>query len=1294
MEFRTEFVCHDFESICYMYLDKRFLQIGKYTLESYLLQVDHAILDKMQCVDSQAYIRVLYNLLHFHTRSFPQFPEGFEEGASKKIKKEDIVYRRFTADNKPMVEIAIRPYRAPFPRELSDDPTVNSVPTPTVNPVPSPGDDLFAPEPVSSNGQTPSTTGEEQAQAAEAETTESVTIVGWMFIFKCLDRTLDIDAEMARFFKEFNAKCLKREKLKQASMEELTNNPFTVCFEKEIWFTIFLPSVCPELYKNNAAQKLANSKELRGGHQFALSKIFSLENAVKRLGNAIPLDEYYILGEEFFVNINSFLKYNLNDLKRNSAGVEDTTIARENNFSMSNSGRGLSPSAENLFDSTREAVADMKKACGKKDDCYSEKWDKFTKSDDCRDMIMSYVLSDDFNPGRKIATKFLLDEISVAKQKSQAFKLHPTTRPNGIDFRKTIFGNLISIFYYKINQLLRNHFHHEEQVLLLISSLLMYTFGNDELRLHIIISGPSEAGKSFLIQMLILLTIFGICKEYAQGSEKAHTTDSNWNMFFIVADEGPKDILQRDADNGSTGSSTVKTMMTSGHLLVHRAYVDEKTKKIVTNETACERRCLFFIVMNPAFKMMPTSIQSRVYKHHLPLLSIRNDAVLENRKINKAHFDQFRKTHQYRQALAAYLCAMIDMDLIENINMEIPVIMANIVNNVLDRKYNIVLDGRDWQRIFTFCKALVIFYALEMVFFSRVSDREFDILQLFECQQYLFCTREIFWYALGHFQNSILSPYLHIVLDGFRLASNGGQTDNPPVFERYFDEGSKGMVDSQVYYFLEVTIVDRKQPISNYIASIIADAISNSLYVTLSAEMIEDILQPYNEKGMNSHGANIFKIQYVTRMHKSGLRVSKQFYDLIMSNPGTHIVEDLIRASMDEFTSEYDYIYGTTDRLKGMSPFVPCTVRSKPKVLAQHGGNKRRLRVANVDYQPPEYDYFMDNEKIVNPKKLRPKRFSRLTTNLDKKIQKKIVNAVYGIPSQHPYTCDPKAIFDFPDYKQPEDQEESSEEEEEEEPYETPSESEALETHPEAIPDGSTEEQMNVEALSNPSTSDIIAKTNNSQTRHPGTSFHFIPPPTSRTLDLADPETLVAPPPPPTTTTPSVVRPLSFHELKRVKAPSASTIFEPPVKPDAATLKLNKAKNIEKKRKKDKETKKKQREKAEADAKIRKKHKPISIVFEEASHSGVSEAEESGTADSFIVSSDEELFAEEDDGISLGSRDTQPEKRRRIIQSDSDSIQGSIVEEEHQEAVESQESNGEEAGNVTREEPEEEEALL
>lgn len=1306
--------------------------MGKYDLMTSLMKVDAQLLNTMRCTDPQSYVHVLFNMLFFHTRSFPEFPPGAVDADGKKIKKEDIKWRRFQNDGRPMVEIVLRPYISPQASvEVQDR-------------------ELFETSPL----------------GLPEITSEGESITGWMFYFNCVDPGLDIDAQMGYYFDDFAKKIQKNgEGYRQKLMADLESDRFSICFSKELWFTLFLPAVVPELYKNNVKQQKANSLPLNQSHPCALKQIFSLENAEMRTGGAVPKDEFFVLGEPFFVNIRNFLNFNFSSLTQDSDDVEDSTKQRDPMALMGAINRQFSANADSLLESTRQAVRDKKQKLGKQPGVYNQKWDAFCKSSECRDLIMSYAVSDEFNPGRKKNTDFLLSEMSKARMRGEKFCVHPKTKPVGMDNRKTIFGNMVSLMYYKIDQLLRNHFHHEEQFLLLMSSLLMYTFNTDELRLHIVISGPSQAGKSFLIDMLERLSVPGLCKEYAQGSEKAHTTESNWNMHLIIADEGPKDILQRDSDNGATGVSTVKTMMTSGHLLVHRAFVDEKTKKIVTNETACERRCLFFIVMNPAFKMMSESIQSRVYKHHLPLINIKNEAIQEGRALNLDDFNAFRWTHQIRQSLASFVCILCDIDLVPYINMDIPIMFSNKISTRLEKVHNIVLDIRDWQRIFTFCKAMVLFYALELNFFTKPSTREFDILHLFETQPNLYCTKEIFWYSLGHFQNSIQSPYLSVVMNGFRLASNQGQANAAPVYEMIMDHSKGGKVPNEDYYFLEVTIVDRKRPISNLIGEIISNALGDSHFVKLSAEMIEDIILPNCEKVMVERGRRYYKMQFVNTMHKSGLRVSKVFYNEVMKHISKDILDDLVEFTMDAYTPNYDYILGTTDRMKKKSPYQLRTVTSRRDVLVGEGGNNRVIFFPNIHYKPPEYDMFMGRDEIINNIYPVEAKTTKLTRNIDKSIHDSLVKEFISTSSIHKYSVDPTTVFTFKDFSgakkitpvTPEveigatsnvpNEPEAPAVEEEKQP-ERPKASEigelSYESSEEGAADGSGKSteprkifsfrapdpilsfESSVAGLSEISVSSHVAPTElrdplsemfiaSNTVTVPTTEGAVQPQIVATSTGGAIPPTGLAVPPqvtatsthgaiPPTSGSipassvqkPSArpqqtqlrIAPLSVSEHQAVRGNQRLELSRP-APPDREKLKKE-ADNL---RKKKKAEAKRTRAREEEAKKIRKKHQPISLIIDQASCSEAEEAEEDDDEDadddSFIVRSDEE-----EDGISLGTADTRDlistKKRIRVASSSEDErewgaenfseiseTRDSILEEEEKEAMLAESDTGE-----------------
>lgn len=972
-------------SACYYYLDAGLFPSGNMCLETALERVRPSVSDAIYNADPRSYVQILANLLYFHGREYPDFTAGDEDeedsSDGRKRKPKEIKYSRYTADHKSRVEICIQAYKSKNPIDLD-------------------------------------------------ESGEKHRIAGWMFIFKICDEILDIDNEIARYFAELTKTRSKRARLtKDLDEDEDTKDHLTVCDRREDWYTVYLSSVVPEL-QSDSNLVTANATPMNGMHPYALSRCFSKESALARVRDAEPLPGYYLLSQHFMVRIRVFNKFNLGYIGRSNNDVDleamNAIQLSENEREDRELGTVERPRiVADLADMFIHLQSDLLRGCIDQVEAIKKRmniaqFEKYLRSPDCKDFVYSYLSRDDYNPGRKVVLDWFLNEISDAHNNKKIYAIRPTKKQIGMFPNQTIFGNMVSRMLYKFDVLLRNHYNHEEQFLAFINTLAMYTFGADELRLHFIISGPPQSGKSFLWDKLNDICIPGYIKPYSLGSDKAHTTKTNWNMHMILADEGPRDILKQDSENGATGSAVIKTMFTSGIILAARAVVDEKTKEIVTNETACERKCMFQILMNPAFHCLAPALRSRVHKQHLPVINILNQYHISGASVDREDYDQFKLEWRQRHALVSLLCVYIDLKLIDNVNMEIAYTFMHLTNCRLMIDHGINMETRDWLRILTFCKCLTLFYAVERAFFTNVTKepKDFDINDILDCRPYLYCTREIFWYSLGQFQSCIMSPYLKLVMRGFKLASTNGSETGFPESEMIYDQEKGTHVQSEFYYFLDVQVTDKKIPFAHQVACRIKRALDNSNIITLSAEMIEDIIDSNLNSTIVHAGLSLEKMSFRT-MGKTGLRVCKKFYETVMNTEDGEFIPNLCKKTMDRYTPAYDYLIGTSDRLKNMSPYMFKTVKSVPDKPRAEGGNNDRLRIPNVDYKPPSYNILVKNDVFETPDtseyKSKNKKVSHLQKNIDKYVHEKNLAKLDVVKGLYPYSVDPKTVYEFDD---------------------------------------------------------------------------------------------------------------------------------------------------------------------------------------------------------------------------------------------------------------------------------------
>ena len=982
MQYRPTYLLSEENPTCFFYLNKRFLASGIYSLKSVLSEASTTLTAQMECTCPQDYVRVLYQLLFFHTRKFPEFPPDYDPSDPKRKKIWELPHSRYE-DGKPKVEIVIQPYNSVNLHELEDC-----------------IDDDFEESEIQGDG-----------------------IHGWMFMFTILSKDLDIDEEMSRHFKQKEMAMLKTPKLESSIMHQSSANLFSACPTESIWFNTFLPTVTKVFRNNRANQNVALGTRLNRYHSFALNKVFTRENALMRAGPGVtPVSEYYILGDRFYDHLNQFLDFKLCSLSPSNPEIENVLLRDLSNKQLFARNHELSGSNIDLSDYYKDIIAKERKECGKVTGEYSAKWEEFVSSKKCIDLVCEYLSRDEFNPGRKVCVDWLMEQMRLADKDDKLLHIQPRERKYGRDPSLTVFGNIISLYYYKIDELYRNHYNHEEQFNLMSSCFQFWKLDESkEARSNIAISGPAIAGKSYLLTVLKAMTVPGFCLEYSGGSKNAHTGDSNWNMYVVLSDEGPKDILSTELYNvDKTGDPVIKSMLSQGYINTTRACKDEETGKIINVQTITYRFATFMFCMNPALSSMPLPIASRMYGHHLPSLQIRNKATLAARPVNHEH--RAKDIYEFRisQGCLAIVGAMYQLGIIDNyeFNTEILEAMQARIELYLNQHHNLTIDMRAWARIVGKCKENTLLYAFNRCFLLSPSNRGFEIGQLLELRKCLVVTREVLYFTISQNGNCVVSPYLKLVMDGIRLASNHGNKNQPPVLERNFNQATQKQENSNTYYFLSVLCgkgLDPRDAVYNAISS----AISTYLDVILSPEIISDVISQYLNQNASDKST---KLAFVNTPSKSGLRISRAFYVQASSFSEKELLDKVLRFTMDKYTPARKYVLASTERLKKGDPTIPRVIISHPNISEHDGGNMRSFSVPNIDYIPESYSKMILN-KGVDKTKLPVASKILLRYNYEQRVIINVLRSIggsniqAGVASINKFNyerfIDPESVFKF-----------------------------------------------------------------------------------------------------------------------------------------------------------------------------------------------------------------------------------------------------------------------------------------
>lgn len=819
------------------------------------------------------------------------------------------------------------------------------------------------------------------------------SVTAWMFIFRVLDDQLNIDKEINEWLKTLPKKqANKKMKLVAAEKPEVPDH-LELCSSREQWITEYLTKFDKDLALNEQMIiKALHISPTDDTYPIFLHQVFSAEKAsTYNVDGYVPFeDEYFVLRTGFITAISDFMNFCLTELHSEP----------------------VPKSIKNLTDVLEIAKYQVKKI---KNDP-SKNFEDYIHSAEYNDLFESVMMGDEEHPGSVIAHKWFHEEVQQARITTEKYFIGFREKRFGKYPKQTIFGNLIALDLIGIEHLLKYRFLHEE-ILLVLNAALSFGEISRSLRYHLVISGGSSIGKSFIWRSLEDCTIPGLIIHYSAGTGNAHTNESNWNNHIVVIDELPQEFLNAF---GGQGDTILKEMLTQQAVTKYRSHVEKETGKTVLVPTVCKRGCSLLSSTNEPFSKLVDSMNTRFNKFHA--IYIDREYPYIGMSDHDKECEEFKYRNMQRQALVNQVWKKIYLGVFEPIDMTISDILFSMVETILKKHHGVRVETRDKERIESVIRTLVVKYAVDVVFFTkpRPADYDFSPNDLLDCRPYLFCTREIFWYALSNSKAIIFSPFIHLFMKGFHVACTDGDTSVlPDRFELTVKsaDGNKEYTACPNYYFLKVQCSNQKQNISSIISNEISNAIARTTDARLAPEIVGDILILLSSKltpDAKNARCEIPSLAVETSFFKPGLKVAVSLFEKYIHSSAVDPMEEVIRETMDKYTPDYDYLLGYSNRFEKFAdsdPHIFKTIISKSKISTQDLGNNRQIDMPNPLYKSEDFIKFIENRKVTTEDRKKPKKIP-VESNLDEMVYKKLM-AKYKLANIPTFTQDPTEFFDF-----------------------------------------------------------------------------------------------------------------------------------------------------------------------------------------------------------------------------------------------------------------------------------------
>lgn len=286
--------------------------------------------------------------------------------------------------------------------------------------------------------------------------------------------------------------------------------------------------------------------------------------------------------------------------------------------------------------------------------------------------------------------------------------------------------------------------------------------GINQLHWNMIYTGESATSKSFIFEMMQLMSIQGTITEITYQTTRADAVDGDQNDHVTVFNEAPPGLFQatNKGEDAQKALSAMKEKLTSNRV---------RTKEFVRDEETGERKNRIAISSqigcyvgatndNPA--EAEEAVKSRfhwgefdkVFRQDKSIADYQRKAFeMESKPELKDKYDQFLYYCQDQQMKVFYIWKFIFCGIMRDVDLDSANIVLNNIGKTL-KKFDIRMPPRTTERFRILCRILTITNALDIVFNFKGgihNGKPFELKQLLDVEPLLYCTEEIAVCALN-----------------------------------------------------------------------------------------------------------------------------------------------------------------------------------------------------------------------------------------------------------------------------------------------------------------------------------------------------------------------------------------------------------------------------------------------------------------------------------------------------------------------------------------------------------------
>jgi len=280
--------------------------------------------------------------------------------------------------------------------------------------------------------------------------------------------------------------------------------------------------------------------------------------------------------------------------------------------------------------------------------------------------------------------------------------------------------------------------------------------GENQLHWNCIYTGESATSKSFVFEMMKILSIEGTVTEVTYQTTRADAIDGDQNDHITVFNEAPPGLFQSGKNNQNEEAlAMMKEKLTSNRCRTKTFERDEETGERRNRIAVSSQIGVYMGATNDNPALAEEAVRTRfhwgeferIFRKDKNISDYQNKAFhMEGKPELMKQYEKFLFYCKDQHMKVYYIWKFIFCKIIQDIDLDAADIVLKGISTHLKRKYTIQTPPRTVERYRILCRIMTITNALDIVFNykgGKHNGKPFELEQLLDVEPLLYCTEEI-----------------------------------------------------------------------------------------------------------------------------------------------------------------------------------------------------------------------------------------------------------------------------------------------------------------------------------------------------------------------------------------------------------------------------------------------------------------------------------------------------------------------------------------------------------------------